>query len=145
MNGSFPILLVEDDLVDVMIVKRAFKEAKITNLLFVVGNGEKALNFLRHEGAYANADDPPPKPGIILLDLNMPVMDGIEFLKIVKNDDNLKRIPVIVLTTSREESDRLKSYAFSVAGYIAKPVDFEKFVEAVRIIDLYWTLSELPE
>lgn len=144
MTGSFPILLVEDDQVDVMTVKRAFREAKITNLLFVVGNGEEALNFLRHGGAYAKPDNPAPRPGIILLDLNMPVMDGIEFLKIVKNDDDLKRIPVVVLTTSTEESDRLKSYDFSVAGYIAKPVDFKKFVEAIRIIDLYWTLSELP-
>ncbi len=144
MTKGFSILLVEDDLVDVKAVKRAFKEAKITNPLFVVGNGEEALEFLRHEGTYANSDDPLPRPGIILLDLNMPVMNGVEFLEIVKSDSNLKRIPIIVLTTSREESDRLKSYDFSVAGYIVKPVDFEKFVEAVRIIDLYWTLSELP-
>lgn len=144
MKDGFPILLVEDDEVDVKTVKRAFKEAKVSNPLFVVGNGEEALEFLRHEGVYANTDDPPPKPGIILLDLNMPVMDGIEFLEIVKSDSNFKRIPIVVLTTSREESDRLKSYDFSVAGYISKPMDFEKFVEAVRIIELYWTLSELP-
>lgn len=144
MKKGFPILLVEDDLVDVKTVKRAFKEAKITNPLFVTGDGEEAIAFLRHEGHYENADDPPPRPGIILLDLNMPVMNGIEFLKIVKNDNDLKRIPIIVLTTSREESDRLKSYDFSVAGYISKPVDFEKFVEAIKIIDLYWTFNELP-
>lgn len=142
MRNSIPILLVEDDQVDVMTVERAFKKNKIINPLFVSPNGEEALKFLRHEGVYREVEKY-PRPGIILLDLNMPVMNGIEFLKVVKSDGDLKRIPVIVLTTSKEEEDRFKSFSLSVAGYIIKPVEFEKFVEAVKLIDLYWTLSEL--
>lgn len=142
MRDNIPILLVEDDQVDVMTVQRAFKKNRITNPLFVCSNGEEALKFLRHEGIYSDPEKS-PRPGIILLDLNMPVMNGIEFLKVVKSDDDLRRIPVIVLTTSKEEEDRFKSFSLSVAGYIIKPVEFEKFVEAVKLIDLYWTLSEL--
>lgn len=142
MRNNIPILLVEDDQVDVMTVQRAFKKNKIVNTLYVCSNGEDALNFLRHEKAYSDTEKY-LKPGIILLDLNMPVMNGIEFLKVIKADKDLKQIPVIVLTTSKEEEDRFKSFSMSVAGYIIKPVEFEKFVEAVRLIDLYWTLSEL--
>ena len=142
MRNNIPILLVEDDRVDVMTVQRAFKMNKITNPLHVSSNGEEALAYLRHEDAYSELEKS-PRPGIILLDLNMPIMNGIEFLNVVKGDDNLRRIPVIVLTTSREEEDRINSYNFSVAGYIVKPVEFDKFVEAVRLLDLYWTLSEL--
>lgn len=142
MRNNVPILLVEDDQVDVMTVQRAFKKNKIINPLSVCSNGEEALKYLRHEGGYSSPDKS-PRPGIILLDLNMPVMNGIEFLKVVKSDEDLKRIPVIVLTTSKEEEDRVESFKLSVAGYIIKPVEFEKFVEAVRLIELYWTLSEL--
>ncbi|MEK7850983.1 MAG: response regulator [Deltaproteobacteria bacterium] len=142
MRSNVPILLVEDDQVDVMTVQRAFKKNKIINPLSVCSNGEEALKYLRHEGAYSSSDKS-PRPGIILLDLNMPVMNGIEFMKVVKSDEDLKRIPVIVLTTSKEEEDRVESFKLSVAGYIIKPVEFEKFVEAVRLIELYWTLSEL--
>lgn len=141
MRNNIPILLVEDDQVDVMTVQRAFSKNRITNPLFVCSNGEEALKFLRHEGAYSDPEKS-LRPGIILLDLNMPVMNGIEFLEAVKADDDLKCIPVIVLTTSREEEDRVSSFKLSVAGYIIKPVQFEKFVETVRLIDLYWTLSE---
>lgn len=142
MKDNIPILLVEDDQVDVMTVKRALKVNKITNPLFIVPNGEEALNFLRHQGGFSNIEKS-PRPGIILLDLNMPVMNGIEFLKLVKADPDLKRIPVVVLTTSKADEDRVESFNLSVAGYIIKPVEFEKFVEAVKTIDLYWTLSEL--
>jgi len=142
MRSNVPILLVEDDQVDVMTVERAFKMNKIINPLFVCSNGEEALKFLCHEGTYSDQEKA-PRPGIILLDLNMPIMNGIEFLKIIKADDYLKRIPVVVLTTSKEEEDRVESFKLSVAGYIIKPVEFEKFVEAVKLIDLYWTLSEL--
>jgi len=143
MRNNVPILLVEDDQVDVMTVQRAFKRNNIADPLFVVSNGQEALDYLRHQGAYAEAEKY-PRPGIILLDLNMPVMNGIEFLRVVKVDDELKKIPVIVLTTSKEENDRVESFNLSVAGYIIKPVEFEKFVEAVRVLNLYWTLSELP-
>ena len=130
------ILLVEDDIVDVMTVKRAFKEINITNSLSVTGNGEEALEYLKDENN--------EKPGLILLDLNMPKMNGIEFLKIIKNDEAHKSIPVVVLTTSKEEQDKLSSFNYSVAGYIIKPVDYMQFVEAVKTIRMYWTLSELP-
>ena len=137
MRSSKPILLVEDDQVDAMTVKRALKEIRVTNRLDIVGNSEEALSFLR------NPEN--EKPGIILLDLNMPKMNGIEFLKIAKKDKTLKRIPVVVLTTSKEEQDKVDSFDFGVAGYMIKPVDYQKFVEVVKTIDLYWTLSELPD
>lgn len=137
MNEQTPILLVEDDRVDAMTVKRALKEINVTNPLHIAGNGVEALDYLR--------DPANPCPAIILLDLNMPRMNGIEFLKIAKQDDDLKRIPVIVLTTSREDQDRIDSFSFSVAGYMIKPVDYLQFVEVMRTIKLYWTLSELSD
>ena len=136
MKSTRPILLVEDDDVDAMTVKRALKEIHITNPLSLVKNGEEALEFLRNSKT--------EKPGIILLDLNMPKMNGIEFLRIAKQDNLLKSIPVIVLTTSREEEDKINSFNLSVAGYMIKPVDYIQFVETMKTINLYWTLSELP-
>jgi CheY-like chemotaxis protein len=137
VRSKKPILLVEDDMIDRMTVERALKEIRVTNRLDMVGNGEEALDFLR--------DPTNEKPGIILLDLNMPKMNGIDFLKIAKQDPQLKRIPVIVLTTSKDERDRVDSFNLGVAGYMLKPVDYIQFVEVVRAIDLYWTLSELPD
>ena len=137
MRNSKPILLLEDDTVDVMTVKRAFKELNITNDLVHVTNGEEALKYLRNED---NA-----RPCVIISDLNMPKMNGIEFIKAAKSDEKLKNIPVVVLTTSKEDRDKIDSFQLSVAGYIVKPVDYIKFVEAIRAINLYWTLSELPE
>ena len=144
MRDNIPILLVDDDRVDVMNVERAFRKNNITNPLHVTSNGEEALAYLRNEGKFVDTQRS-PRPGILLLDLNMPVMNGIEFLEVVKADQELKSIPIIILTTSHEEEDRMKSFDLSVAGYIVKPVEFNKFVEAVRLIDLYWTLSELPQ
>jgi len=141
MKREVPILLVEDDLIDVKTVKRAFKENKVRNPLFVVGNGEEALDFLYGRGEYADRTSA-ALPGLILLDLNMPVMNGIEFLQAIKQDDALKRIPVVVLTTSKDESDLVETYNLSVAGYIVKPVDFAQFIETVKVIDLYWSLNE---
>ncbi len=137
MRSPKSILLVEDDRVDAMTVKRALKEIKVTNRLDIVNNGEEALTFLK------NSEN--KKPGIILLDLNMPRMNGIEFLKIAKKDERLKKIPVIVLTTSKEDQDKVDSFNLGVSGYMIKPVDYRKFVEVVKTIDLYWTLSELPD
>ncbi len=136
MRNSKPILLVDDDRADAMMVRRAFRELEVTNPLVNPNNGEQALEYLR--------DDGNKKPCVILLDSNMPKMSGIEFPKIVKADDVLKRIPVVVLTTSREEQDVVESFKLGVAGYVVKAPDYKKFVEAIRIIDLYWTLSELP-
>jgi CheY-like chemotaxis protein len=136
MRNLKPVLLVEDDSVDAMTVKRAFKDLRVMNPLTHRIDGEEALEYLRDKSS--------EKPCVILLDLNMPKMNGIEFLKVVKADDVLKRIPVIVLTTSKEECDIMDSFKLSVAGYIVKPVNYTKFVETIRTIDLYWTLSELP-
>ncbi|MBI5751545.1 MAG: response regulator [Hydrogenophilales bacterium] len=131
------IMLVEDDQVDTMTVLRALKELHVMNPLQHVENGEEALNFLRNA---AN-----PRPCLILLDLNMPIMGGIEFLQIVKQDEGLKGIPVVVLTTSEEQEDKVESFQLGVAGYMRKPVDYPQFVETIRTIDAYWTISELPQ
>jgi CheY-like chemotaxis protein len=136
MKGTRPILLVEDDRVDVLSVTRAFKDLKIANRLEVVGNGEAGLEWLR--------DEHNPTPCLILLDLNMPRMNGLEFLKVMKNDQELKRIPVIVLTSSKGEQELLETYEHGVAGYMVKPADYLQLVEVMRVIDLYWTVSEIP-
>lgn len=136
MRNSKPILLVEDDNVDVMTVERALKDLNIRNQFVSTANGEEALEYLKNNGS--------KKPCIILLDLNMPKMNGIEFLKIIKANDALKKIPVVVLTTSSQQQDVIESFKLSVAGYMVKSVDYAKFVEAISAINLYWTLSELP-
>jgi CheY-like chemotaxis protein len=130
------ILLVEDDMIDAMTVKRALKELNVINPVDTVENGEEALAYLR--------DDKNELPGIILLDLNMPRMNGIEFLGIAKKDKQLKQIPVIVLTTSLDEIDRIDTFSLGIAGYMVKPVDYKQFVEVIKAIKLYWSLSELP-
>ncbi|MCF7974042.1 MAG: response regulator [Phycisphaerae bacterium] len=137
MKNTKPVLLVEDDSIDAMTVRRAFKDLNLTNKLIHRVNGEEALEYLRSPDAEI--------PCVILLDLNMPRMNGTEFLKVIKQDDCLRTTPVIVLTTSNEECDVVESFRLCVAGYIVKPVDYKKFVEAIRTIDLYWTLSELPD
>ncbi|WON74010.1 response regulator [Nitrosospira sp. Is2] len=131
-----PILVVEDDQVDTMTVIRALNEIQVTNPLVHVENGEEALAYLQ--------DSKTEKPCIILLDLNMPIMNGIEFLQAVKNDKQLKRIPVVVLTTSEEQQDKLNSFELGIAGYMSKPVDYRQFVDVIRSIDAYWTISEMP-
>ena len=137
MRNLKPILLVEDGRVDTMITQRAFKELKIPNQLLATGNGEEALAYLKDENT--------EKPCLVLLDLNMPRMNGIEFLEIIKQDDNLKKIPVIILTTSNEKKDKIESFRLSVAGYMVKPIEYKQFVEMIKTIDVYWTTSELPE
>lgn len=136
MRNSKPILLVEDDDVDVMTVKRAFNDLKVTNRLVSTVNGEAVLEYLRSRSNM--------KPSVILLDLNMPKMNGIEFLKTVKTDQALRKIPVVVLTTSGAEQDIAESFNLGVAGYMVKSVDYVKFVDIIRTIDMYWSLSELP-
>ncbi|PRC93464.1 response regulator [Solimicrobium silvestre] len=131
-----PLLVIEDDQVDVMTIKRALKEIHVANPVIHMENGEDAIAYLR--------DASKEKPCIILLDLNMPVMNGLEFLEVVKHDDELRRFPVIVLTTSEEQQDKVNSFNLGVAGYMAKPVNYRQFVEVMRSIDLYWTISELP-
>ncbi|MBL0339463.1 MAG: response regulator [Bacteroidetes bacterium] len=135
------ILLVEDDSVDVMNVQRAFKKNNIQNPLFFAKNGLEALAMLRGTDNFVKIN---PSPQIILLDLNMPQMSGIEFLKELRKDKVLKAISVFVMTTSNNDRDRLDAYNLNVAGYILKPVSFEKFVTAVSILDSYWKLCEQP-
>jgi CheY-like chemotaxis protein len=136
MNAFCPILLVEDDVVDVMSVRRALQQLNSSHALQVAGNGEEALALLRAT--------PPVVPGLILLDINMPRMSGLDFLKAIKADDKLRRIPAVVLTTSKEEKDRLESFNLSAAGYMVKPIDYAGFVEVMRTIEQYWNTSELP-
>jgi CheY-like chemotaxis protein len=135
------ILLIDDDEVDVMTVKRAFKKNNITNPLYVATNGIEGLAMLRgHEM-------PKLLPGqrrLILLDLNMPKMGGIEFLRELRADPEIRPIPVIVLTTSNEDKDKVEAYNLNVAGYIIKPVTFSKFVEAIATLNKYWMISEMP-
>jgi CheY-like chemotaxis protein len=131
-----PILLVEDDHVDILTIRRALKEIAVANPVVVRQNGEDALAYLREAGG--------ARPCIILLDLNMPIMNGLEFLQQAKGDEDLMSIPVIVLTTSDEQRDKLNCFKLGVAGYMAKPVDYRRFVEMMRSIDSYWSASELP-
>ena len=135
------ILLVEDDEVDVMNVQRAFKKNNITNPLFFASNGLEALSILRGSNVETFI---PQARRIILLDLNMPKMNGIEFLRVLRADEQLQSIPVIVLTTSNEDKDKVEAYKLNVAGYILKPVTFSSFVETVATMNKYWSLVEIP-
>jgi two-component system response regulator len=143
MKEHARILLVDDDLVDCEAVVRAFKAHKVLNAIFVAHDGVEALEFLRREGAFADAAAA-PTPSLILMDLRMPRMNGLECLTEIKHDPNLCHIPVVVFTSSREEVDIVASYKHGAASYITKPVTFEKLVAVIRTLDLYWTLSELP-
>lgn len=143
MEGDvFTVLLVEDEAADVELVKIAFEEGRLLADLHHVADGVQAFQFLRQEtDAYLNA----PRPNIILLDLNMPRMNGREFLARIKDDDELKSIPVIVLTTSDVERDIVQSYTLGAAGYVVKPVDLEQFISVIKGIETYWvTVVTLP-
>jgi CheY-like chemotaxis protein len=136
-NPVLNILLVEDDEVDVMNVKRAFEKNHITNPLFVAGNGLEALEKLRN-------GEVPQDRRIVLLDLNMPRMNGIEFLRQLRSDPALAATPVIVLTTSNNDHDKIEAYNLNVAGYLVKPVTFAEFSELMVTLNKYWTLVEMP-
>ena len=135
------VLLVEDDPGDVLMTREAFEHHKIRNQLHVVNDGEQAMQFLRRTGEYASA----PRPGLILLDLNLPRRDGLEVLAELKGDPDLRTIPVVVLTTSEAEEDIARSYALHANAYVSKPVDFERFMDVIRQIDNFFvTVVELP-
>ena len=143
MTEPLPIevLLVEDDPGDVLMTKEAFEDHKLRNSLHVVNNGVDALLFLRKEGPYGGV----PTPDLVLLDLNLPRMDGREVLAEIKADEELRRIPVVVLTTSEAEEDVLRSYNLHANAYVTKPVDFEQFVNVVRQVDEFFlTVVRLP-
>ena len=128
------VLLVEDDPGDVLMTKEAFEHYKLRNVLHVMTDGEQALQFLRRTGGYADA----PRPGLILLDLNLPRLDGLEVLAELKADPALKVIPVVILTTSQAQQDVLRSYVLHANAYVSKPVDFETFMEVIRQIDNFF-------
>ena len=136
-----PILLAEDNLDDILIIKRVWKKGKIKNRLFIVRDGEEAIDFLYKKKTYKNA----PKPSLMLLDLKMPKMDGFEVLQKVREDDSLKNMPIIVLTTSNREKDVNRAYKLGCNSYIIKPVNFDNFIKAIMQIQNYWLyLCELP-
>ena len=136
------ILLVEDNPGDVRLIKEALKEGKVRNTLHVVYDGVEAITFLRKQGEYSGI----PRPDLILLDLNLPKKDGREVLAEIKADEDLKRIPVVVLTTSQSEIDILKSYNLHANCYVTKPVDLEQFLEVVKSIEDFWlTVVKLPD
>lgn len=137
MNSLRPILLVEDDAVDVMTVKRCFRQLKIPNQLVVAANGEEALQLLLQPIQCI--------PCIILLDINMPKMNGLEFLHTLKTSSGLKKTPVVMLTSSKEESDVIKCFELGVAGYMVKPVEYHHFVEIIELLCSYWSKNELPQ
>jgi chemotaxis family two-component system response regulator Rcp1 len=135
------ILLVEDNPGDVRLTQEALKESKVTNNLSVAEDGVEALAFLKREGKYADA----PRPDLLLLDLNLPKKDGRELLEEIKADENLRRIPVVVLTTSKAEEDILRMYNQHANCYITKPIDFDQFIEVIKSIENFWlTIVKLP-
>lgn len=136
-DRALNILLVDDDEIDVMTVRRAFSRANIANQIYVATNGIEALEMLRNDGI-------PAARRLILLDLNMPRMNGIELLREIRNDPALHMLTVIVLTTSNEDRDRVDAYQLNVAGYLLKPVTFHAFAEVMATLNKYWTLMEMP-
>lgn len=143
INQNIIFLLVDDNKHDVRIVQRAWRKNKITSRLMVVPHGQACLDYLRHEGNYSDTEKY-PRPGVILMDIRMPIMDGIECLQAIKADPELQLIPVIMLTTSKEDTDRVRSYKLGCNTFVQKPVDFDKLSLAMRMIHRYWTMSELP-
>jgi CheY-like chemotaxis protein len=140
-SEAIEVLLVEDDPGDVLMTREAFEQHKLRNTLHVVSDGVEALSFLRQEGEYANV----PRPDLVLLDLNLPRKDGREVLAEIKADPQLRRTPVVVLTTSEAEEDVLRSYDLHANAYVAKPVDFDRFIDVVRRIDSFFvTVVKLP-
>jgi CheY-like chemotaxis protein len=139
--NALDVLLVEDDEADALIIREAFEYYKIRNRLSVVTDGEQALQFLRQAGPYAGM----PRPGLILLDVNLPRRSGLEVLAELKKDPDLLVIPVVMLTSSRAEEDILRSYSLHANAFVSKPVDFDHFVDAIRQIDdFFLTLVRLP-
>ncbi len=143
IENSVEILLVEDNPNDVELTMRAFKKNNLTNRIHVVRDGAEALEYIFCNGAYATRKVE-HAPKVILLDLKLPKVDGLEVLRQVKADPRTRTIPVVVLTSSREERDIVESYQLGVNSYIVKPVDFEQFIEAVRQLGLYWMLLNQP-
>jgi CheY-like chemotaxis protein len=143
MAASKPILLVEDNLNDIELTSRVLKNSRVANEIIVTRHGGDALDYLYRRGGYKNR--PVGNPAVILLDLKMPKVDGLEVLRIIKTDLELKIVPVVVFTSSREETDLIKSYHLGVNAYVVKPVGFEQFTDAIKQLGMFWaTLNESP-
>jgi CheY-like chemotaxis protein len=142
MGNPGKILLVEDDPNDVELTLSALAENHLANEVFVVSDGEEALDYLYYQGGYESREE--GNPALMLLDLKLPKVDGMEVLRRVKTDPALKIIPVVMLTSSREEQDLVRSYDLGTNGYVVKPVDFQNFVEAVRGLGLFWAVINHP-
>ena len=145
-NGNpIVILMADDDADDRLLTRDALEESRVLNDLRFVEDGEELMDYLTRKGKYANAEDS-PRPGLILLDLNMPKKDGREALKEIKSDPNLRRIPVVIMTTSKAEEDIFRSYDFGASSFITKPVTFDRLVELMRTLGEYWVeFVELPD
>ena len=140
---SFVVLMAEDNEHDILATKRAWKKHHIKNPLYIVNDGEECLDYLYRRGKYSEPESA-PRPGILLLDLNMPKMNGLTVLKHIRENEELRFLPVVILTTSKAEEERLRSYALGANAYIVKPVGFENFAQTVSTINLFWELVELP-
>ena len=142
MNTLGRILLVEDDPKDVELTLTALEEYRLANEVVVASDGEQALDYLYYRGKYAQRN--PENPAVLLLDLKLPKVDGLEVLKHIKSDGNLRMIPVVVLTSSREEKDMVASYELGVNAYVVKPVDFHEFVNAIKELGVFWAVINEP-
>ena len=140
----FVVLLAEDNEHDIVTIKRAWKKNHIANPLHVVKDGQECLDYIYRRGGYAEAGAA-PRPGILLLDIKMPKMDGLAVLEHIRNDKAISQLPIIILTTSKAEQDRLASYERGATAFITKPVGFENFSKAITAINRFWELVELPE
>lgn len=142
-ENHFIVLMAEDNKHDIIATKRAWKENNIANPLHIVSDGEECLDYLYKRGKY-NEPGSAPEPGILLLDIKMPKMDGIEVLKHIRESKEFHRLPVVILTTSKSKDDRMKSYDLGANAYLMKPVGFDGLVNAIKIINLFWEMVELP-
>lgn len=138
------VLMVEDNEHDILATQRAWRTHHIAHPLYIVTDGEACLSYLHQRGSYS-APGIAPYPGLLLLDLNIPKIDGISVLKHIREDDRLHCLPVVIFTTSKLEADRIRTYNLHVNAYIRKPIGFHRFAETLRIINLFWELVELPE
>ncbi len=144
IKDPFVVLMAEDNEHDIIATQRAWRKHNIANPLFIVRDGEECMEYLQQRGRYS-APGSAPRPGIVLLDIKMPRLDGLAVLERIRADEKLCRLPVIILTSSKIEQDRLRSYDLGANAYITKPVGFDNFSDAVKTINLFWQLVELPE
>ncbi len=143
IGNRLVVLMAEDNKHDVIATKRAWKENDIANDLRIVHDGEDCMEYLLQQGKYRDPGSA-PRPGILLLDIKMPKMDGIEVLRRIRSEEKLKTLPVVILTTSKSEEDRMQSYQLGVNAYIKKPVGFDNLAKAIHRINLFWEIVELP-